>query len=123
MERVYCQKLGKIPSAWKQFIVPIYKGGNKQKTSPDSYRPISLLSTVFKVFEKIIYARICNVAFKVKYPNPQQQGFHKGLSSITAAFNLQETILHHTENGSHVYACFFRQSKSFRHGLAKGITL
>ena len=98
-------KLGKIPSAWKQgFIVPIYKCGNKPKTAPDSYRPISLLSTIFKVFEKNIHTRIMNVTLKGNYPNYQQQGFQKRLSSITAAFNLQETIFHQIENRSCVYA-------------------
>ena len=35
---------GKIPYAWKKgFIVPLYKGGDKQKTSTNSYRPVALL--------------------------------------------------------------------------------
>ena len=45
---------GKIPSVWKTSnIVPIPKGSNS--TSPSNYRPISLLSVVSKVLDKIIY--------------------------------------------------------------------
>ena len=50
-------KHGKIPSVWKiSSIVPIPKGFNN--TSPSNYRPISLLSVVSKVLEKIIYNRV-----------------------------------------------------------------
>lgn len=64
--------LGQIPSGWKQnFIILIYKGGNKPKSSPESYRPISSLSTLFKVFKKIIHARIIdNLSTEKWFPNP-----------------------------------------------------
>lgn len=47
----------------KGSIVKIYRGGNKPKKSSDSYRPISLLSTLFKVFKKIVHARIKDTLF------------------------------------------------------------
>ena len=116
-------KVGKIPNDWKKgIIVPIYKGDNKPKHSPDSYRPVSLLSCLLKVFEKIIHNRISSsVLDKIKFPNPQQQGFQKDLSCITAAFNLQETVLHYNDHGSPVYVAFLDCKKAYdtvwRNGL------
>ena len=48
-----------VPLAWKTGItVPIYKGGNKSKSNPDSYRAISLLPSMYKLFEKVINENI-----------------------------------------------------------------
>jgi len=50
-------KTGKIHSVWKaSYIVPIPKGTNST-TDPSGYRPISLLSVVSKLLEKIIHNR------------------------------------------------------------------
>ena len=37
-------------------VTPIYKGGNKHNIG--NYRPITVLSTFSKVFEKLIYYRL-----------------------------------------------------------------
>ncbi|CAG2248802.1 unnamed protein product [Mytilus edulis] len=48
-------KKGRVPYDWKfGLLVPLFKGNNKPKTSPDSYRPITLLpSTDYILKEKI----------------------------------------------------------------------
>lgn len=52
-----CLTIGHFPSAWKcSKVVPIAKPG-KDPTSPSSYRPISLLSSISKLLEKLIYSR------------------------------------------------------------------
>ncbi|KAK3105405.1 hypothetical protein FSP39_024486 [Pinctada imbricata] len=112
-----------VPSAWKRgLIVPLYKGGNKPKTSSASYRPVALLSSVFKVFERILQNRISNVVLsKVSFPNSQQQGFQPLLGCTTASFTLLEIIFHYSELGSNVYVSFLATSQAFdtvwRHGL------
>ena len=74
-------KVGRIPSCWKKdLIVPIYKGHNKPRKSPDSYRPIALLPCLLKVFEKLILTRIRTyIQPYIKFPNDQQQGFQQNL--------------------------------------------
>lgn len=108
-------KCGMIPTEWKKgIIVPIYKGDNKIKNSPDSYRPVSLLSCLLKVFEKILHNRISDaIISEIRFPNPQQQGFQKDLSCITAGFNLQETISHYIDHGSSVYVAFLDSKKAY----------
>ena len=69
---------------------------------PGSYRPVSMISVLSKLFERIKYNRLQGDTF-THFPNRQQQGFQNGLSCITAAFNLQETIYHQLEQRSNVY--------------------
>ena len=116
-------KIGRIPSCWKKdLIVPIYKGNNKPRKSPDSYRPIALLPCLLKIFEKLLLTRIrTHIQPLINFPNQQQQGFQQNLGCTTASFNLQETIYHNIEHGSPVLAAFLDTQKAFdtvwRHGL------
>ena len=40
------------------FIVPVYKGGNKNKNLAENYRPVSLTSICCKCLEHIVYSNI-----------------------------------------------------------------
>ena len=114
---------GKVPYEWKRgLIVPLYKGVDKSKTSCNSYRPVALLSCLFKIFESVLHNRITNhVVDTYAFPYIQQQGFKENLGCFTASFNLQETVYHNLEQGSKVYVSFLDSSKAFntdwRHGL------
>ena len=51
--------LGMMPLTWTQSILyPIYKGGQKDKRKPLSYRPISLISNPCKIFSSVINHRL-----------------------------------------------------------------
>jgi hypothetical protein len=39
-------------------IIPLFKSGDKSSMS--NYRPVALLSTISKVFEKVVYKHIFN---------------------------------------------------------------
>jgi hypothetical protein len=53
---------GIFPDDWKLAkISPIYKSGNKQECG--NYRPISVLSVVAKIFEKLVCGKL-NCYFK-----------------------------------------------------------
>jgi hypothetical protein len=50
-------ELGKVPKRWKEAnLCPIFKKGDKSKVS--NYRPISLLSCLGKVQERIVYIHL-----------------------------------------------------------------
>ena len=58
--RIYNQSwsTGTVPTIWKEVVIrPIPKKG-KDKRDPSSYRPISLLSCVGKLLERIINKRL-----------------------------------------------------------------
>ena len=70
---------GKIPKDWKRAnIVPIYKGGNKE--DPLNYRPVSLLSVVGKLCERIVKDKWTEYLEKNRVLTVQQYGFRKGSS-------------------------------------------
>ena len=89
-------------------INPIYNGKGKAKSDPSSYRPISLIHVVSKLFEKLIQSR--NAKFlqlnSVDFPNSQQQGFQPVLA-------LQETVLYHIERHTDVYVASLDQKAAF----------
>jgi hypothetical protein len=53
-------KIDHFSTEWKKSTVIMIKKSEKDNTNPNSYRPISLLSSVSKIFEKIIYTRLIN---------------------------------------------------------------
>ena len=70
---------GQLPDQWKlHLIVPVFKSGNKADVK--NYCPISLLCTVSKVLEKIVYSKI--IDFVYPQISTYQYGFLKGKSSV-----------------------------------------
>ena len=52
-----CLKMGEFPSSIKiTKVIPIHKKGKKEDIS--NYRPISITSTMSKIIEKVIKARL-----------------------------------------------------------------
>lgn len=69
-----CMKLCYFPDDWKiAKVIALHKPG-KDPSNPSSYRPISLLSSVSKLFERILLTRInCHVDENEILP-PEQHG-------------------------------------------------
>ena len=66
--------LGIFPASLKiAKIVPIYKSGDKSDVS--NYRPISILSPISKILEKLIHVRSNNFFNKLLVLLPTQYGF------------------------------------------------
>ena len=50
-------KSGEYPNDWKLAkVFPVFKAG--ECNDPNNYRPMSILSTIFRVFEKLVYEQI-----------------------------------------------------------------
>ena len=86
--------------------ITLFKGGNKDKLDVNSYRDITLMSVLQKLFENILYARIRNYSIEKCFPHPLQQGFRPGCGSIMAAFVLTETVNHYLGRESDLYVAF-----------------
>ena len=114
---------GEVPGSWKRgFIVPLHKGPGKPKELCKSYRPVALLSCIFKLFERVIYTRVTeNCLENISFPNKQQQGFQTNLGCLTASFVLHETIFHNLEMGNNTYVGFLDTSQAFDTVWRKGL--
>ena len=78
---------GSFPDRLKFSVVkPVHKKGDK--TNYTNYRPISLLISYSKVFEKAIYTRLTEYLINNNLLVENQYGFQKGLSTDNASFKL-----------------------------------
>ena len=67
-------------------VFPIFKGGSK--SDPSNYRPISILPTISKIFEKHVNKHLMNYLNKYKLIHESQSGFRQKHSCQTALIEL-----------------------------------
>jgi len=78
------------PTQWKRAkIIAIHKKGGKD--DPENYRPVSLLCSLGKVFEKCVL-KIMSNSFGHALPSPFQHGFRRNHSTTTATLTIQNYI-------------------------------
>lgn len=88
----HCLNLGYFPRAWKEaIVVPILKPGSDPGQC-GSYRPISLLSAVGKLFEYFVLGMINDWMFESDILKDFQFGFRQGLSTSHALMVLTDYI-------------------------------
>ena len=72
-------------------VIPLHKGGTK--TDIGNYRPISLLDTFSKIYEKLMHTRILDFLQQNNSLYESQYGFRPGRSCEHALLNAQNSIL------------------------------
>ena len=92
-------------------VVPLYKSGSHFMLN--NYRPISLLPTVLKLLEKIVYKRIYDFFIRENLIFRSQYSFCKKHSCEHAVTELLGEITKGYENGKHTIAMFLDLSKAF----------
>ena len=78
------------PNLKLSYIKPLYKGKGS-KTEPSSYRGISLLCCMYKMFTVIIYQRLRTWVERNQILSPIQYGFRRKLSKIDAVLHLKKS--------------------------------
>ena len=95
-------------------VKPLYKKGDQ--TLMNNYRPISLLPTISKVFEGIIFNQLYSYFSANALFTSSQYGFRKNHSTEPAAIELIDRItnlLEHKKTPFNIY--IYRFVKSIRH--------
>lgn len=107
-----CISTCKIPNAWKTAKVSaLHKKGDTR--DPTNYRPISLLSTVSKIFEKLV-AQQLTAHFETHHLFAKEQhGFRRKRSTLTSLLMLTDNIYNNIDHGKPTIAAFLDLSKAF----------
>ena len=88
-----CLTTGIFPTAFKiEKVKPIYKKGNKSYLN--NYRPILLLPTISKIFERVIHTQLYNYLSENELLCEQQYGFRSQHSTELAAIKLVDYLTH-----------------------------
>ena len=92
-------------------VFPVFKAGSK--SSVENYRPISMLSTINKIFEKTLYNQLIEFINGENILNPNQFGFRKQHNSEMALNMLLKHTTEKIELNHKVVVCFLDFSKAF----------
>ena len=95
-----CLKLNYFPSQWKQAEIVMILKPNNPDHLPESYRPISLLAILSKLFERILLRRMLPIledhiaipdhqfGFRSRHGTPEQ--IHRIVQTILSAFETKQ---------------------------------
>lgn len=104
-----CMVNGTFPSCLKgAIVIPIHKKDSKVITG--NYRPISLLSNISKIFEKILHKRLYSFLDQQSIIYQKQYGFRKAHSTNHA---ITETIRAALDNNEFAVGIFVDLQKAF----------
>ena len=106
-------KIGYFPTEWKLATIILFKKPGKDNTIPSNYRPISLLSSVSKIFEKIIHSRLTNYLNAINAIPHFQFGFKSNHSTAQQLLRLTEHINDGFEKKLHTGAAFLDIAQAF----------
>ena len=85
------------------FSITLHKGNRKRKDDLDNYRVFTLLSTLLKLYERILLNRIGSM-FTVY---DLQGWFQKQRGCLFTSFLLRESVAFAKENNSKLYVCHY----------------
>ena len=103
---------GQFPSVLKiAKVIPIHK--KQSRVDYTNYRPISLLSNIEKIIEKLMYKRLSNFLDINNLIYSLQFGFRPKYSTTHALINLTESIWQSLDEGSFGCGIFVDLQKAF----------
>lgn len=92
-------------------VTPVFKDGDS--SDPSSYRPISVLSVINNIFEKILCKRVHHFLEKYNIICPQQHGFRPKHSTSSAVITLTQAINSALHNNRLAVVIFLDIKKAF----------
>ena len=104
--------LGKFPFLWKLAnVIPLFKKDDRQLKN--NCRPVSLLPSLSKICEKIVFARLYDFLLDIGFLYKYQSGFRPGDSTINQLIYIIHQIYLAFESGKEVRVVFLDISKAF----------
>ena len=78
-----------------------------------SFWPISLMSSIMKLFERVIEQRLCSYLEDIGFINKYQSGFRQNKSTDDHLFRLSQSVMESFNRGEHVVGAFLDVEKAF----------
>ncbi len=98
------------PDSWKQSLITVlFKKGDAKHL--ENYRPITILPILYKVFARLLHARMRTVLENAQ--SPDQAGFRQGFSCEDHLFTVTQIIERFTEFNLPLWICAVDFKKAF----------
>ena len=103
---------GIVPSKLKiAKVIPIYKNENPELFA--NYRPISILPSISKILERLMYNRLYKFLADHNIISKKQYGFRDNYSTYMTIIDLVDKISSNIDNKKHSIGIFLDLSKAF----------
>ena len=101
-----------FPEAWKcSKVIPIFKKDDEQLAK--NYRPVSILSPLSKVLEKVVFSQLYGYFTRNNLLSPSSHGYREHTSTLTALLQLYDKWAHAASMGKISGAVFIDLSAAF----------
>ena len=97
--------------AMSSWLIPLFKGGNRE--DKNCYRPISLLPTISKIFERILAKRLISFFTKFDILSKDQFGFRAKFSTEYAIADIYDKLINNLDKRLSSCAIFLDLAKAF----------
>ena len=103
---------GTFPDDWKcARVTPLFKQG--EASDLNNYRPISVISVIAKVFERIVYDQLYNCLSNEDIISTHQSGFRSLHSTVTALLKATDNWAFNIDRGNVNAVVFLDLKKAF----------
>ncbi|GBN07503.1 putative RNA-directed DNA polymerase from transposon BS, partial [Araneus ventricosus] len=116
-----CLQLHYFPPSWKIAHVLMFPKPGQNPKLPGNYRPISLLSNLGKIYEKVILSRLKDHCGELNIIPDEQYGFRPQHGCIHQLLRVTNTITHGFNNKHYTGGVFLDVRKAFDRMWHKGL--
>ena len=103
---------GRVPQNFKLArVTPLHKKGSK--LDPGNYHPVSILSSISKIMEKIVFEQVAKYLDENKLMYEFQSGFRTSHSTDTCLLYLNDRIKHEVDLGRYCGMVMLDLQKAF----------
>ena len=114
--------ISSVPNSWKvSNVCPIFESGDT--SLPSNYRPVSLLNSIEKVLERVIFKHVFNHLKDNNFITSRQSGFVPGDSTVNQVTSIYNNICKALDDGLEFRVVFCDISKAFDKVWHKGLLL
>ncbi|GFU54914.1 RNA-directed DNA polymerase from mobile element jockey [Trichonephila clavipes] len=108
-----CLLLNHFPKPWKHATITMLPKANKDTKFPINFRPISLISSIAKIYEKILLSRIEQHTTDNSIILDFQHGFRKETSTCHQLLRVANNVIHGFNHSKTTEGLFLDVEKAF----------